>query len=193
MKHRSYVGPEDKYDLVSAMQFNILTSLGLRETHKVLDIGCGSLRLGRLLIPYLSHNCYFGIEPNKGLVEDGLNYESGFNIANKRSARFSNNSDFDLTVFDQKFDYIVAHSIFSHAGLDQINTCLASIRKVLKGTAIVTFCHRKQDHTEGWTYPGVIGYRQETINKLFADNGLKGDRKDWEHPNKQIWYGLCTN
>jgi len=44
--YRAFVGPPDKYDLVSAMQFNLLTSLGLRECHHLLDIGCGSLRAG---------------------------------------------------------------------------------------------------------------------------------------------------
>ena len=31
----------------------LLTALSLREHHRVLDFGCGSLRAGRLLIPYL--------------------------------------------------------------------------------------------------------------------------------------------
>ena len=42
--HRAFVGPPEKYDIVSAMQFNLLTFLGLREDHYLLDIGCGSLR-----------------------------------------------------------------------------------------------------------------------------------------------------
>ena len=44
--YRAYVGPPDEYDLVSAMTFNLLTTSGLRQGHRVLDIGCGSLRLG---------------------------------------------------------------------------------------------------------------------------------------------------
>lgn len=37
--YRAYVGPPQDYDLVSAMCFNLLTSLGLRQHHRVLDIG----------------------------------------------------------------------------------------------------------------------------------------------------------
>lgn len=50
---RAYIGPPTQFDFMGATQFNLLTRLGLREDHTVLDIGCGSLRAGRLLIPYL--------------------------------------------------------------------------------------------------------------------------------------------
>ena len=33
--------------------FELLQSLGLAEEHRVLDIGCGALELGSILIPYL--------------------------------------------------------------------------------------------------------------------------------------------
>ena len=52
--YKAYVGPPKKYDLMGAMQFNLLTSFGLRDYHKLLDIGCGSLRSGKMLIPFFS-------------------------------------------------------------------------------------------------------------------------------------------
>ena len=42
--YTSFVGPPDQYDLMGATQFRLLTTLGLRDTHRVLDFGCGSLR-----------------------------------------------------------------------------------------------------------------------------------------------------
>src|SRR5437879_7690102 len=66
--YRAYVGPPEDYDLIAAMTFNLLTTLGLRQHHSLLDVGCGSLRIGRLLIPYLNRGKYFGIEPNEWLV-----------------------------------------------------------------------------------------------------------------------------
>ena len=62
-QYRAYVGPPEDYDLIAAMTFNLLTTLGLRQHHSLLDIGCGSLRIGRLLIPYLNRGKYFGVEP----------------------------------------------------------------------------------------------------------------------------------
>lgn len=54
--YRGYVGPEAQYDLMGATQFRLLCTLGLREHHTLLDFGCGSLRAGRLFIPYLLPN-----------------------------------------------------------------------------------------------------------------------------------------
>ncbi len=45
--YRAYVGPPEDYDLIAAMTFNLLTTLGLRQHHSLIDIGCGSLRIGR--------------------------------------------------------------------------------------------------------------------------------------------------
>jgi cyclopropane fatty-acyl-phospholipid synthase-like methyltransferase len=44
---RAYVGPPEDYDLIAAMTFNLLTTLGLRQHHSLLDVGCGSLHIGR--------------------------------------------------------------------------------------------------------------------------------------------------
>jgi hypothetical protein len=63
--------------LIAAMTFNLLTTLGLRQHHSLLDVGCGSLRIGRLLIPYLNRGKYFGVEPNEWLVQEGIKRELG--------------------------------------------------------------------------------------------------------------------
>jgi hypothetical protein len=63
--------------LIAAMTFNLLTTLGLRQHHSLLDVGCGSLRIGRLLIPYLNQGKYFGVEPNEWLVKEGIKRELG--------------------------------------------------------------------------------------------------------------------
>jgi len=47
-EHRKYVGPPERYDLAASGQFSLLTLLGMREDQSLLDIGCGSLRGGRL-------------------------------------------------------------------------------------------------------------------------------------------------
>ena len=75
--YRAYVGPPEDYDLIAAMTFNLLTTFGLRQHHSLLDVGCGSLRIGRLLIPYLNRGRYFGVEPNEWLVEEGIKRELG--------------------------------------------------------------------------------------------------------------------
>ena len=62
--YRTYIGPPEDYDLVAAMCFGLLTAMGLRGRHRVLDVGWGSLRLGmrlpaRATAPSSAHKIYF--------------------------------------------------------------------------------------------------------------------------------------
>jgi SAM-dependent methyltransferase len=189
-RYRSWVGPPHKYDRIGAMQFNLLTTIGLREHHYMLDIGCGSLRGGRLFIPYLLPGHYFGIEPEQWLVEEGLENELGRDIMRVKSPTFSHVSDFRLSVFDTEFDFILAQSIFTHASAPQISACLAETKKVLKtdGVMPATFFEGQKNY-EGteWVYPGGTRYRFEYLASLAADAGLDLAPLDWWHPNQQRW------
>ena len=102
------------------MVFNLLTSAGLRQDHKLLDIGCGSLRVGRLLIPYLNEGNYFGIEPNRWLVADGIKNEIGPSQIKIKKTTFSFATNLNSFSEHIGLDYGFAQSIFSHCGTDLI-------------------------------------------------------------------------
>src|SRR5436190_1282619 len=126
--YRAYVGPPEDYDLIAAMTFNLLTTLGLRQHHSLLDIGCGSLRIGRLLIPYLNRGKYFGMEPNEWLVEEGINHEIGKSLVEiKHPTFFFSDSPGIITQANVAFDFALAQSIFSHCELNLIKNWLAAI------------------------------------------------------------------
>ena len=56
------VGPRGVWDQLAQYQFNILTGLGLKPEHSLLDIGCGPLTVGLKLIPYLKRGNYVGVD-----------------------------------------------------------------------------------------------------------------------------------
>src|SRR5438876_8512229 len=146
--YRAYVGPPEDYDLIAAMTFNLLTTLGLRQHHSLLDIGCGSLRIGRLLIPYLNRGKYFGVEPNEWLVEEGIKRELGQSLVEiKRPTFFFTDSPDTLAQAKTSFDFALAQSIFSHCGLDLISGWLwASSRELAEdGALTATFLIAKED------------------------------------------------
>ena len=188
--YRAFVGYPFKYDLVAAMQFNLLTFLGLREQHRVLDVGCGSLRAGRLLIPYLLPNCYYGLEPEKWLVEDGIRHNTGREIIEMKRASFQYRSDFCLTAFDVPFDFILAQSIFSHASASQVRTCLSEAAACLAPGALLvaSFVLDKQDYAgTDWVYPTCVGYSESGMKRFAAEADLDCILIDWPHPNAQTW------
>ena len=187
--YRAYVGPPEDYDLVSAMVFNLLTSLGLRQHHRVLDIGCGSLRVGRLLIPYLNPGNYFGVEPNEWLVRCGIQNEIGKDLVKIKRPTFSFRSSLDGFNNNLNLDYAVAQSIFSHCGKDLIQQWLsqASLHLVDNGALAATFLVDDKDYQgNGWVYPGCVNYKPETMTEMASEAGLGFDVLDWHHP-RQTW------
>jgi len=141
LDYRGFVGPRERYDIVGAMQFALLYFLGLREYHYLLDIGCGSLRAGSFFISYLKPGHYFGIEPNKWLIEEAIRKELGQDLIRLKKPTFSYDENFTCTIFKRKFDYILAHSIFTHASKKQIRRCLQQARECMRSTSmfVVTF------------------------------------------------------
>ena len=188
--YRAYVGPPEDYDLIAAMTFNLLTTLGLRQHHSLLDVGCGSLRIGRLLIPYLNRGKYFGLEPHQWLVEAGIRHELGEEIVQiKRPTFFFTDSPDALVQKGISFDFVLAQSIFSHCGLDLIRGWLSAISRSLArdGALVATFLPDEKDSARtGWVYPECVNYRSATLERTAAEASLRFQILDWKHP-RQTW------
>lgn len=198
MNYRSYVGPEDLYDVMGGLQFVVLYELGLRENHTLLDIGCGSLRAGRLFIPYLNPSKYFGIEPFKTLVADGIANNLGDSIYDVKTPNFRFNDQFTFAFrgdAPQKgFDYILAQSIFSHATRSQIAICMHCAAEVMHKNSIfvATYFNATNgediDYPTEWTYPSVVRHPYLFMKKVANKVGLTLDiMHDTPHPVGQTW------
>lgn len=194
--YRSAVGPADRYDVLGAHQFCVMVSLGLREQHKLLDLGCGSLRGGRLFIPYLQRGNYYGIEPNDYLVEEGLDNELGRSVLGVKNPSWSNNADLDCAVFTRTtgvtFDFVLAQSIFSHAPPRMIYTCLHSLREALKptGAFIFTYFQGANDYRgTTWARSPDAHYTAEwMLHVLKREGGFQHVHTlACEHPSGQTW------
>jgi len=188
--YRAYVGPPQDYDLIAAMTFNLLTTLGLRQHHSLLDVGCGSLRIGRLLIPYLNRGKYFGIEPAEWLVAEGIRQELGETVVQtKRPTFFFSDSPETVVHAKVSFDFALAQSIFSHCGLDLIRGWLSAVSRSLAddGGLVATFLPSDEDSPRsGWVYPDCVSYRPATLERAAADANLRFEILDWKHP-RQTW------
>jgi SAM-dependent methyltransferase len=192
--YSTYVGPAKLWDVLGAAQFRLLTALGLREHHRLLDVGCGALRAGRLLMMYLNRGCYFGIEPNMWLVEDAIAGEVGREFIALKAPAFSDSADFAADSFGVPFDFILANSIFSHAGPDMLEQALGKFAATLAPGGLIAATFVRADlrpgfpiETPGWTYPGCTAYQPETLTRLFEQAGLVGRVLPWFHP-LQSWY-----
>src|SRR5438105_3082812 len=59
------------WEQVGRSQFDYLLREGLRHDHYLLDVACGSFRVGRLLIDYLDEGHYFCFDRDQALLEAG--------------------------------------------------------------------------------------------------------------------------
>jgi SAM-dependent methyltransferase len=198
--YRSYVGPADQYDLIGAAQFALLYALGLREHHRLLDIGCGSLRAGRMLIPYLGPGLYTGVEPNGWLIDAAVERELGEDILRVKRPRFDSSADFSLGHLG-RFDFVLAQGVATNTGPVLLRRLLQAIAATLDSTglAAVTFVHPGSGDTEavhvslhdpdvpGWRYPGCYSYDQVEIASAITDANLIGQSIPWFHPRHQWW------
>jgi hypothetical protein len=81
------------------LQLVTLLQEGLQPHSKVLDVGCGCLRGGYWFIHFLNPRCYFGIEPNREMLQVGLDHILEPGLTDLAGPSFSHNDDFDLSVF----------------------------------------------------------------------------------------------
>lgn len=140
---------------------------------------------------YLLPGRYFGIEPEEWLVEEGTKAQVGSDLVALKKPTFSNESGFQLSLFGESFDYLMAQSIFSHASRQQIRTCLKEARKVMKPTSIfaATFILGNDDYEgDDWVYPGCVKFTQETIVRMAEEQGLACVPTIWPHLYDQTWF-----
>jgi len=188
--YRAYVGPPARYDYLSLSQVGLLSAFGLKDTDYVLDFGCGSLRAGRMLIPFLREGRYFGIEPHHWLIEDGINYELGSDATTLKKPQFSYNDDFDCSIFNVPFDFIMAQSIVTHAGPAMAETLFNSAAKAIKHNGVFLLSYKRGSENtplpaEGWSYPNNIEYAPKVMLSLLEDAGFTAIEIPWFHPGAQ--------
>src|SRR4051812_45552136 len=140
--HRQFIG--GVWDSHGQRQLDFLISQGLQPHHRVLDIGCGCFRAGRLFVGYLEPGHYYGVDANHSLMQAGYDVEltdeqrAKLPVENLRA-----NDRFDVD-FGVPVDYAMAQSVFTHVSLNHIRLCLFRAAKAVKpgGSFFATFFER---------------------------------------------------
>jgi len=176
--HREFVGPRAEHDVNAALQFSLLTLLGLREHHTLLDVGCGALRAGRMFLVYLLPERYFGIEPEQWLVERAIEQEIGPELIRRKTPAFRNVSDFSCRAFGRTFDFALAQGVFTHAPERQIERCMREVAGCLSPTSlfVATFMEGAENHQgDEWLYPSITCYTARRMTEVAERIG----RRSW--------------
>ena len=122
--YKEYIGG-DYENIGNSLSKALINNLKLKKNDIFLDIGCGSLRVGKHIIDYLDKNNYLGLEPESQLIDDAIKYE---NIDIKKNPEFVNNYNFDFE-FKKKPNFVFANSVFTHLNYKDINLCFNKLDK----------------------------------------------------------------
>lgn len=163
------------------LQFDYLRGHGLEPHQRVLEIGCGNLRAGWLLIDYLDAGNYFGVDISPEVLFAAQDTLVRHDLAGKLP-HLTLVKDMHFAFLPaENFDVVHAHSVFSHSPLSVIEECFAHIGRVMKPDAFFDFTFNR---TEGKEYSRLredFYYRTETLIAAAERHGLKAQlMADWE-------------
>lgn len=177
---RKRAGNPLMYDTIGATQFAILTLFfGLRERHKLLEIGAGVLRAARFIIPYLDAGHYYGVEPNTESVRLGVEFELGPEMTQRKKPHFINRGDFIFHEIGQRFDYILSYSVFPHVPPPQIPIIFQNAAKcfhhhtIMLATAVFVEGEEQIIDAQKWTKRPVNRYSFARFEEMARTAGLK--------------------
>ena len=163
------------------LQFDYLTGHGLKPDMRMLEIGCGNLRAGRLFIDYLDAGNYYGtdISPDILLAAQRTVVEFGLQ---PKLPYLTLVDDLRLDFLpDGYFDVVHAHSVFSHSPLAVIDECLANVGRIMRPGGFFDFTFDRTQGTEHQVLREDFYYRTETLIDLARRHGLQAEyMADWE-------------
>jgi SAM-dependent methyltransferase len=177
------------------LQFDFLKSQGLKPKQKLLDIGCGTLRGGRLFIRYLDRGNYYGMDISEEAIAWGKELVEREGLSGK-SPQLAVNKSKNLKLNDYKkeaFDYIFAQSVFSHLPKEMIIECFENIGNVMtnNGSFFFTFLRARNYGRIGirdYAYPfSFFQKAAEQFNFVVEDYS-----KNYLHPRGQIMVRLSN-
>ena len=199
-EHREVIG--GMWDEIGSLQFNFLVARGLKPHHRLIDVGCGSLRGGVHFARYLEQGNYYGIDLNQALIDAGYEQELKPEGLDKRVPRSNLHatSEFDFSSFDKPFDFALALSVFTHLPLNTMRICLERLApKMVLGGAFFATVFEADPEEPTWKVvhhePGGIStngdrdpyhYRREDLSYIA---GASGWTAEWigafNHPRDQ--------
>jgi SAM-dependent methyltransferase len=175
---------------IGQLQFDFLLGHGLRPGARMLEIGCGNLRAGRLFIDYLDTANYYGVDISPDILLAAQDTITEFGLQRKLP-HLMLVRDMRLAFLPAgQFDVVHAHSVFSHSPIDVIDECLSNIGRIMAPAGFFDFTFDRTTGEEHQVLREDFYYRTETLVALAAQHGLTARfMADWEdagHPQSRI-------
>jgi SAM-dependent methyltransferase len=171
----------ERWLALGRLQFDYLAEHGLRPRDRMLEIGCGNLRAGRLFIDYLEPGHYYGIDISPDILVEARRTLVRYGLQEK-VPYLAIAGDLTLDFLPSGwFTVVHAHSVFSHSPLPVIDECLAHVGRVLAPGGFFDFTFDRTEGTEHHVLREDFYYRTGTLTGLAGKYGLTARfMEDWE-------------
>lgn len=182
------------WEEMGKLQFDFLLKQGLQPHHRLLDIGCGTLRGGRHLIKYLNAGNYSGIDISSKAIEYGNQLIEMESLSEKRPRLLVNkNRDLKFVEFNNEvFDFLLAQSVFTHLKPEHIEECFRHIGQIMSSASVFFFTFKKapelkRSRLKEFSYPWSF------FHSLADQHGfdLKDCSEHYKHPRNQRMVRAC--
>ena len=174
-------GPPNLFFRVGHGTMAALETLGMTPESRVLDFGCGCLRIGRLLISYLNPGNYYGIEANEALLDKGKALWP--HLADRDPAYYIQaKDDVGFGPWNTTFDFILMRSVWSHWKFDQIKACMDYFATRQDGILLTSFTFGKPNPKSS-----MHKHRFDRLHYTAKNQGLSLLRFDYNKLGHQRW------
>lgn len=190
--HRDFVG--GMWDKIGPLQLSFMKQHGLTSADRYYDIGCGCLRGGVHIVPYLDAGNYFGTDRNGELLELGHCQE--LDDASRQKLPMENlhqGTNFEHpNIKPASIDYGISVSVFTHQPKRKLSECLNTVAPYFRngGRLFVTFfeadAYSNASRRKGQKTTNLYHYSKSDM--LEAANAEWAARYigDWNHPRNQM-------
>jgi len=164
----------DRWDKAGNIQFQCLIQQGLKPEHTLLDIGCGSLRAGLLLIKYLAPGNYTGIDISQEAIKCARQLVSEEGLA-VRKPRLLVTHDSRFKEFEgETFDFIWAYDVLFHLPPEEVEEIFRNIGSIMGKGSVFYFTFKPSSRPKAagkynFRYPFSYFYI------LAKENGLNAE------------------
>jgi hypothetical protein len=123
-RHRDIVG--GRWDETGRVQMQLLLDQGLQPHHHLLDIGCGSLRLGCKAVGYLDPAHYWGTDLSAALMHRGYETELDDQTRLPRD-HLIEDADFAFAGIPDLITHAICFAVFTHLPHSHLQHALKQI------------------------------------------------------------------
>lgn len=174
-----------RWDEMGEMQLAFLRAKGLLPGNTLLDLGCGTLRAGRHLIPYLDTGKYTGVDISPEAIGFARRLVSEEGLSDKNPELILNtDGDMRFDNLPHRFDYIIAQSVFTHLPESFIHECFANLGRILDGTFYFTIHAGERSRVAEKTFQ----YPVRWVREIVESHGWKFEdcSGQYIHPGNQV-------